>query len=222
MYSTCIVWLAFIPIFFGTHHDYQVWYVTIIVTQTTVMSRSNCQASVCASRSAPRLSFAWCSGPRCNSSSKSLSSTSSSKSSSSSSSSGQKLSNSRKDITHDSWSSLKSSKWSSSSSNDHNFHRKRHIHRLKGSFTIFLFLVRSHILNSNGMWYSWFCPEGPINASNSKFLVFYFAPRDLDSQRHMGPWLAAQGTLTRSAGDLDSQRHRFPMALRVKVPCAAS
>lgn len=24
MYSTCIVWLAFIPIFFGTHHDYQV------------------------------------------------------------------------------------------------------------------------------------------------------------------------------------------------------
>ena len=80
---------------------------------------------------------------------------------------------------------------------------------LKGSFTIFLFLVRSHILNSNGVWYSWFCPEGPINASNSKFLVFYFAPRDLDSQRHMGPWLAAQGTLTRSAGDLDSRRHRF-------------
>ena len=37
---------------------------------------------------------------------------------------------------------------------------------LKGSFTIFLFSVRSHILNSNGMWYSWFCPEGPINASN--------------------------------------------------------
>ena len=25
---------------------------------------------------------------------------------------------------------------------------------LKGSFTIFLFLVRSHILNSNGVWYS--------------------------------------------------------------------
>ena len=24
MYSTCIVWLAFIPIFFGTNHDYQV------------------------------------------------------------------------------------------------------------------------------------------------------------------------------------------------------
>ena len=24
---------------------------------------------------------------------------------------------------------------------------------LKGSFTIFLFLVRSHILNSNGVWY---------------------------------------------------------------------
>ena len=74
---------------------------------------------------------------------------------------------------------------------------------LKGSFTIFLFLVRSHILNSNGVWYWWFCPEGPINAPNSRFLGFYFVPWDLDSQRHMGPRLAAQGTLTRSAGDLD-------------------
>ena len=62
---------------------------------------------------------------------------------------------------------------------------------LKGSFTIFLFLVRSHILNSNGVWYSWFWPEGPINAQNSIFLGFKFVPRDLDSQRHMGPWLAA-------------------------------
>ena len=32
---------------------------------------------------------------------------------------------------------------------------------LKGSFTIFLFSVRSHILNSNGVWYSWFWPEVP-------------------------------------------------------------
>ena len=93
---------------------------------------------------------------------------------------------------------------------------------LKGSFTIFLFSVRSNILNSNGVWYSWFCPEGPINASNSKFLFYYFVPRDLDSQRHMGPRLAAQGTFTRSAGDLDSRRHRFPMALWVEVPCAVS
>ena len=54
---------------------------------------------------------------------------------------------------------------------------------LKGSFTIFLFLVRSHILNSNEVWYWWFCPEGPKNASNSRFLGFYFFPRDLDSQR---------------------------------------
>ena len=81
--------------------------------------------------------------------------------------------------------------------------------QLKGLFTIFLFSVRSHILSSNGVWYSRFCPEGPINASNSNFLVSYFVPRDLDSQRHMGPRLAAQGTLTRSAGDLDSRRHRF-------------
>ena len=71
--------------------------------------------------------------------------------------------------------------------------------KLKGLFTIFLFSVRSHILNSNGVWYWWFCPEGPINAPNSRFLGFYFVPRDLDSQRHMGPRLAAQGTLTRGA-----------------------
>ena len=71
--------------------------------------------------------------------------------------------------------------------------------QLKGLFTIFLFLVRSHILNSNGVWYWWFCPEGPKNAQNSRFLGFYFVPR--------GPWLAApHGTSTRSAGDLDSQR----------------
>ena len=78
---------------------------------------------------------------------------------------------------------------------------------LKGSFTIFLFSVRTHILNSNGVWYSWFWPEGPKNAQNSIFLDFKFVPRDLDSQRHMGPRLAAQGTLTRGAGDLDSRRH---------------
>ena len=89
---------------------------------------------------------------------------------------------------------------------------------LKGSFTIFLFLVISHILNSNGVWYWWFCPEGPKNAPNSRFLGFYFVPRDLDSQRHMGPWLAAQGTSTRGAMGpwLKS------MAPRVEVPCAAS
>ena len=27
MYSTCIVWLAFIPIFFGTNHDYTVGFL---------------------------------------------------------------------------------------------------------------------------------------------------------------------------------------------------
>ena len=67
---------------------------------------------------------------------------------------------------------------------------------LKGLFTIFLFSVKSHILKSNGVWYSWFWPKGPINARNSTFLGFNFVPRDLDSRRHMGPRLAAQGTLT--------------------------
>ena len=42
---------------------------------------------------------------------------------------------------------------------------------LKGLFTFFLFLVKSHILNSNGVWYSWFWSEKPI--------MFDFFPRDL-------------------------------------------
>ena len=59
---------------------------------------------------------------------------------------------------------------------------------LKGSFTIFLFSVRSNILNSNGVWYSWFCPEGP-QTQNVCFIIL------------------SQGTSTPSATwDLDSRR----------------
>ena len=123
--------------------------------------------------------------------------------------------------------------------NNTQWNDEEHVCCLKGLFTFFLFLVRSHILSSNGVWYSWFWPEGPINAPNSIFLGFNFVPRDLDSRRHMGPRLTAQGTLTRGAGDLDSQRHgtltqiygaasqgplrcelRSP-APRVEVPCGA-
>ena len=48
----------------------------------------------------------------------------------------------------------------------------------------FFLLFKSHILNSNGVWYSWFWPEVSINAQNSTFLGFHFVPRDLDSRRH--------------------------------------
>ena len=61
---------------------------------------------------------------------------------------------------------------------------------LKGLFTIFCLSFKSHILDSNGVWYSWFWPEGSINAQNSTFLGFHFVPRDLDSRRR-GPRLAA-------------------------------
>ena len=71
----------------------------------------------------------------------------------------------------------------------------------------FLLSFKSHILDSNGVWYIWFWPEGSKNAQNSKFLGFNFVPRDLDSRRHMVPRLEAQGTSTRCAGDLDSRRH---------------
>ena len=87
---------------------------------------------------------------------------------------------------------------------------------LKGLFTNFFLLFKSHIFGSNGVWYSWFWPEASINALNSTFLGFYFVPRDLDSRRHKGPRLAAQGTSTRGAVDLS----QGPMAPRVEVPCA--
>ena len=62
---------------------------------------------------------------------------------------------------------------------------------LKGSFTIFLFSVRTHILDSNEVWYSWFWSEGPKNALNPKFLDFYFVPRDLESPPYEVPCGAA-------------------------------
>ena len=125
-----------------------------------------------------------------------------------------------RDIAGASWPSLSAT--TNKSESTINYHQMLLISPLKGLFTIFLFSVRSHILNGNGVWYWWFCPEGPINAPNSRFLGSYFVPRDLDSRRHMGPRLTAQGTLTHGAGDLDSQRHGKSMAPRVKVPCAAS
>ena len=51
-----------------------------------------------------------------------------------------------------------------------------------------------------------FARRGLKMPKTQDFWVFILSPGDLDSQRHMGPRLAAQGTLTRSAGDLDSQR----------------
>ena len=51
-----------------------------------------------------------------------------------------------------------------------------------------------------------FARRGLKMPKTQDFWVFILSPGDLDSQRHMGPRLAAQGTLTSSAGDLDSQR----------------
>ena len=56
---------------------------------------------------------------------------------------------------------------------------------LKGLFTIFFLSLKSHILDTNGVWYSWFWSEGSVNSPNSKKIV----PRGFDLQRHMGPWL---------------------------------
>ena len=38
--------------------------------------------------------------------------------------------------------------------------------RLKGLFTIFFLSLKSHILDTNGVWYSWFWSEGSVNSPN--------------------------------------------------------
>ena len=64
---------------------------------------------------------------------------------------------------------------------------------LKGLFTNFFLPFKSHILDSNGVWYSWFWPEESINAPNSIFWVLILSP----------------GTLTCGATwDLNSRRGR--------------
>ena len=66
---------------------------------------------------------------------------------------------------------------------------------LKGLFTNFFLSFKSHFLDSNGVWHSWFWPEGSINAQNSKILVLILSP----------------GTLTRGATwDLGSRHHFYP------------
>ena len=71
---------------------------------------------------------------------------------------------------------------------------------LKGSFTIFLFSVRTHILDSNEVWYSWFWSEGSINALKPKFLARY----EVLAARYEVPAGAIRGPSLR--GDLVSRR----------------
>ena len=107
---------------------------------------------------------------------------------------------------------------------------------LKGSFTFFLFSVRTHILNSNGVWTTpcgiadfgrrglkrpksqifgfLFCPQGPRLA----------APRDLDSRRHHGitiviPRWRRQSRSLGAATRGPCRRHsRSHVAPRLEVP----
>ena len=92
-----------------------------------------------------------------------------------------------------------------------------HFQLWKGLFTNFFLLFKSHILDSNGVWYSWFWPEGSINAQNSQFLGFHFVPRDLNSRRHRfesrSHGAASRGPLRRES--------RSPVP-RVEVPCGAA
>ena len=58
---------------------------------------------------------------------------------------------------------------------------------LKGYFTNILFLGKSHIFNSNVVWYSWSINGiGPEESLNSNFVCFKYVPKNLDS-RLTGP-----------------------------------
>ena len=46
--------------------------------------------------------------------------------------------------------------------------------------------VKSHILDSNGVWYSSFWSEGPKNHRNLKILVSKFVPRGFEARRTRG------------------------------------
>ena len=45
---------------------------------------------------------------------------------------------------------------------------------------------KSHILDSNGVWYSSFWSEGPKNHRNLKILVSNFVPRGFEARRTWG------------------------------------
>ena len=57
---------------------------------------------------------------------------------------------------------------------------------LKGSSTKNFLSAKSHILGSNGVWYSSFWSEGPKNHRNLKIVVSNFVPRGFEARRTWG------------------------------------
>merc|ERR1711923_365383 len=58
---------------------------------------------------------------------------------------------------------------------------------------------KSHILDSNGVWYSSFWSEGPKNHRNLKILVSKFVPRGFEARRTWGFEAQRHGVLRRGA-----------------------
>ena len=61
------------------------------------------------------------------------------------------------------------------------FQQRRLCRNLKGLFTIFLFSVGSHILNSNGVWYLVIFPGGALTGAASQ------GPLRRESRSHVAP-----------------------------------
>merc|ERR1711923_606317 len=59
---------------------------------------------------------------------------------------------------------------------------------------------KSHILDSNGVWYSSFWSEGPKNHRNLKILVSKFVPRGFEARRTWGFEARRDGVSRRGAG----------------------
>ena len=84
---------------------------------------------------------------------------------------------------------------------------------LKGSFTNILFLGKSHIFNSNEVWYSWSINGiEPEESLNSNFVCFKYVPKNLDSWRKRPRNLGAA-----SWGPLRPKSRSY-VALLVEVP----
>merc|ERR1711911_468763 len=58
--------------------------------------------------------------------------------------------------------------------------------KLKGSSTKNFLSPKSHILDSNGVWYSSFWSEGPKNHRKLKILVSKFVPSGFEARRTWG------------------------------------
>merc|ERR1711911_191172 len=95
--------------------------------------------------------------------------------------------------------------------------------KLKGSSTKNFLSPKSHILDSNGVWYSSFWSEGPKNHRNLKILVSNFVPRGLRRGEVPSDYQGPRGTAPNDKSlksFISGAAPRNPMAPPLETPGA--